>query len=100
MRILICNWKDLKHPQAGGAEFVTETAARHWAAAGHDVTLFCAAVAGQPEREVVEGVEIIRRGGRLSVYFRAMQYWNREGYLRHDLVIDEINTLPFFTPLY
>lgn len=100
MRILILNWKDLKHPQAGGAEFITETAARHWAAAGHDVTLFAAAVAGQPERETVEGVKVIRRGGRLSVYFKAMQYWNRGGYLKHDLVIDEINTLPFFTPLY
>lgn len=100
MRILIFNWKDLKHPQAGGAEFITETAARHWAGAGHEVTLFTALVEGQPDRAIVEGVEIIRRGGRLGVYWQAYLYWKREGYLKHDLVIDEINTVPFFTPLY
>lgn len=100
MRILILNWKDLKHPLAGGAEFVTETAARHWATTGHAVTLFTAAVEGQPERETVQGVQIIRRGGRLGVYWAAYRYWQIEGYLKHDLVIDEINTLPFFTPLY
>ncbi len=100
MNILILNWKDLKHPKAGGAEFVTESAARLWVKWGHEVTLFAAHVDGQPEREVVDGVQIIRRGNRFTVYWQAYQYWKHEGWQQHELVIDEINTIPFFTPLY
>jgi len=100
VRILLLNWKDLKHPKAGGAEFITESAAREWVKAGHEVTLFCAAIANQPERETVEGVSIIRRGSQFGVYYQAYRYWKTEGWAKHDLVIDEINTIPFFTPLY
>ena len=100
MNILILNWKDRKHPKAGGAEFVTEAAAQAWVKTGHSVTLFCASVAGQPERETVDGVKIIRRGSRFSVYWQAYRYWKTEGWKIHELVIDEINTVPFFTPLY
>ena len=47
MRIIVCNWKDLTHPNAGGAEVYTELIARRWAAWGHDVTLLCASVDGR-----------------------------------------------------
>ena len=43
MRILILTWRDLAHPQAGGAEVYTEQVARRWVADGHDVTLFATA---------------------------------------------------------
>ena len=42
MRILICNWKDRRHPAAGGAEVYTDECARRWSALGHTVTLFLA----------------------------------------------------------
>lgn len=68
MRILFYNWRDLAHPAAGGAEVWTEMVARHLVSKGHEVTLFCASVKDRLHREVVEGVTIVRRGGRLSVY--------------------------------
>ena len=95
MRILICNWKDLRHPRAGGAEVYTHEIARRWVAAGHAVTLFCAAVAGVPETEDVDGVRIVRRGGRFGVYRAARDYYRRSGRGQFDLVIDEVNTRPF-----
>ena len=98
MRILIFNWKDTSHPLAGGAEEFTEQVARSLVGRGHAVTLFAAAVEGKPEREVVEGVEIVRRGGRLGVYPAARRFWSREGRGSYDVVIDEINTRPFLTP--
>jgi hypothetical protein len=79
MRILILNWKDLAHPAAGGAEVFTEQVARELVARGHSVTLFVAAVAGRPSREVVERVEIVRFGGRLGVYRAARRFWSKEG---------------------
>lgn len=98
MRILILNWKDLSHPAAGGAEVLTEEVARSLVGRGHKVSLFAAAIDGRPEREVVEGVEIIRRGSRLGVYRAARRFWRTEGRGAYDVVIDEINTRPFLSP--
>lgn len=98
MRILILNWKDLAHPAAGGAEVFTEEVARALVGRGHSVTLFVAAVDGRPSRERVEGVDVVRRGGRLGVYRAARRFWSREGRGSYDVVMDEINTRPFMTP--
>jgi glycosyltransferase involved in cell wall biosynthesis len=98
VRILILNWKDLAHPAAGGAEVLTEEVARSLVTKGHAVKLFAAAVAGRPERETVDGVEIVRRGSRLGVYRAARRFWSEEGAGRFDVVVDEINTRPFLTP--
>jgi len=100
MRLLIFNWKDLAHPAAGGAEVFTEQVARQLVARGHDVTLFCAAVAGRAEREVVSGVKIVRRGSRFGVYREARRFWREQGDAAFDVVLDEVNTRPFMTPKY
>ena len=71
LRILVFNWRDLAHPRAGGAEVHLQSVAREWVKCGHEVTIFCAAVDGRPAREFVDGVQIIRRGGRLGVYRQA-----------------------------
>jgi glycosyltransferase involved in cell wall biosynthesis len=98
VRILIFNWKDLAHPAAGGAEVFTEEVARALVARGHDVTLFAAAVQGRPEREIVGGVRIVRRGGRTGVYSAARRFWFGQTPDSYDVVVDEINTRPFMTP--
>lgn len=98
MRILIFNWKDRANPLAGGAEVFTEGVAQALVARGHEVTLFAAAVAGRPAREDVEGVEIVRAGGRLGVYRKARLFWKGQPSGRFDVVVDEINTRPFLTP--
>lgn len=100
MRILILNWKDLAHSRAGGAEVYLEEIARRWAAGGHEVTLFCAAVDGRSADEVVEGVRILRRGGRFGVYREARRYYENEGRGSHDVVLDGVNTRPFHTPRF
>jgi len=98
MRVLILNWKDLAHPAAGGAEVFTEEVARALVRRGHQVTLFAAAVAGRPERELVEAVQVVRRGSRTGVYRAARRFWAEQGGAGFDVVVDEINTRPFLTP--
>jgi glycosyltransferase involved in cell wall biosynthesis len=98
VRILVFNWKDLAHPLAGGAEVFTEEVARALVRRGHSVTIFASAVAGEPKRETVEGVEIVRRGGRLGVYRAAKRFWSEQEEGWYDVVVDEINTRPFLTP--
>ena len=100
MRILICNWKDPAHRAAGGAEVFTWEIARRWAADGHDVTLFASAVDGAPAREELDGISVVRAGGRLGVYRAARRFYQREGRGRFDVVLDEVNTRPFGCPLY
>jgi glycosyltransferase involved in cell wall biosynthesis len=99
IRILIFNWRYLGHPQAGGAEFWTQRAAEELVALGHSVTVFTPTVDGLPRDEVINGIEVIRRGGTLSVYREAKRYLrNCRG--RFDFVIDEVNTRPFFVHRY
>lgn len=97
MKILILTWRDLAHPAAGGAEVYTEQVAANWAARGIEVTVLAARVAGRPHREWVNGYQVVRVGGRFTVYRKARRWWHlvgqHEGY---DLVIDMINTVPFF----
>ncbi|AEV85686.1 Glycogen synthase [Actinoplanes sp. SE50] len=95
MRILILNWRDLSHPASGGAEVYTEQVLRRWAAAGHQVTLFAAAVAGRPADEIRDGYRIVRAGSRFTVYREARRWWQRHGRGRFDVVVDETNTVPF-----
>ncbi len=97
-RILVFNWRDLAHPRAGGAEVYIHAVAGEWIASGHDVTLFCASVEGHPEEEDIDGLHVVRRGGRFGVYREARRFYEREGRGRFDLVVDEVNTRPFLTP--
>jgi glycosyltransferase involved in cell wall biosynthesis/O-antigen/teichoic acid export membrane protein len=98
LRILILNWRDITHPQAGGAEVYTHNIANEWVKQGYSVTLFCSAVEGRPAFEDFDGLHIIRRGTRHGVYREAKRFYIREGRGNFDLVIDEVNTRPFGAP--
>jgi glycosyltransferase involved in cell wall biosynthesis/O-antigen/teichoic acid export membrane protein len=100
LRILAYNWRDLAHPRAGGAEVYLQSVAREWVKRGHEVTVFCGAVAGSPAEELVDGVRILRRGGRIGVYRDARRYWRRDGDGQYDLVVDCVNTRPFLCPRF
>ena len=64
MKILVINWQDIRNPLAGGAEVQFHEVFRRIAAAGHSVTLYCSLFEGALNEEVLDGIRIIRRGGR------------------------------------
>ena len=101
LKILWMNWRDIKNPDAGGAEVFTHEVAKRLAAQGHQVTLFTSEFPGSKREEIMDGVEVIRSGGKYTVYLNAKKHYrkvfSREDY---DLVIDEINTRPFLTPKF
>jgi glycosyltransferase involved in cell wall biosynthesis len=99
LNLLWLNWRDIKNPDAGGAELFTYEVARRFVRRGWNVTLFTSAFGSAPPEEVFEGIEIIRKGGSLQVYGRAKDYCKSHAY-DFDLVIDEINTRPFMTPRF
>jgi len=99
-RILILNWRDMRHPRAGGAENMTHKMARQWVSWGHRVTQFCAAFPGGAAQETIDGVDIVRRGNQFTVHWEAYRHYARLFRGRYDLIIDEVNTIPFWAPLY
>ena len=101
MKILALNWNDLKNPFAGGAEVHLEELLRRLVMYGHDVTLFCSGFPGGVAEETVEGVRIIRRGSRLNFNLVAPFHLRKLVQREHfDLLIEDINKIPFYTPLY
>jgi glycosyltransferase involved in cell wall biosynthesis len=101
LRILMFNWRCWLNPEMGGAEVFTHEILRRWVEIGHEATLFTSRFKNCKAEEVVDGVRIVREGGRYSAYLKAREcyrkFFSKEGY---EIVIDEINTVPFFTPKF
>lgn len=97
MRILILNWRDVRSPRAGGAEVVTHEVSRRLVGAGHEVTQFVARPDGLLPHEEVDGVTVVRRGSELTTRLAAPRFARRVAW---DVVVEEINTLPYFAPLW
>lgn len=101
MRILALNWNDLSNPFAGGAEVHLEELLRRLVRYGHEVTLFCSGYQSCLPEETIEGIRIIRRGNRYNFNLIApfhLRRLAREN--RFDILVEDINKIPFYTPLY
>jgi glycosyltransferase involved in cell wall biosynthesis len=99
LRILILNWRDIKNPEAGGAETYIHNVAKRLVKEGNELTLFTAKFKNARSEEEIDGVKIVRQGDKSTVYLKARTFF-RKVKNKTDLVIDSINTVPFFTPLY
>ncbi len=101
MKILIFSWKDIKTPFAGGAEVYTYEICKRLVKKGHDITLVTPRFPNCSNSEIIDGIKIIRYGGKYSLYFKAKDYYRK--YLEKenfDIIIDQVNTVPFFTTSY
>ncbi len=100
-RILFINWRDIRNPEAGGAEVHLHEISRRIAALGHSVTLLASRFAGAAEEEVIDGVRVIRCGGKFTFNFHVVGAFRRLASERpFDVVVDDINKIPFYTPLF
>ena len=101
LKVLLFNWRCWLNPAMGGAEVFTREILTRWVKAGHDVTLFTSEFPSCSREEVLDGVRVVRSGGRFGVYGEAKkayaQRFRGEGF---DVVVDEINTHPFFAPKF
>jgi glycosyltransferase involved in cell wall biosynthesis len=94
MKILVVNWQDIRNPNAGGAEVHLHEVFSRIARAGHEVTLYCSSYPGAAQEETVDGIHVIREGGRYLFNFRPlrayMQRFRRAGF---DVIVDDLNKL-------
>ena len=100
-RILVINWQDITHPQAGGAEVHLHEIFKRLVQRGHAVTVLCSHYPGARKTETIDGIEIVRTGGRNWFnYVVPTQYRKLCRTRTFDVVLDDINKIPFFTPLF
>jgi len=100
IRILIFNRKDFTSPYAGGSETHLYEVARRLIKKGHDVTLFCTRYKEAKSYEIIDGIKIFRKGNDYTLYFHAFVTYLMKLRKECDIILDDINVLPFFTPLY
>jgi glycosyltransferase involved in cell wall biosynthesis len=100
VHILILNWRCPRNPKAGGAELVTHEIAKRLVAQGNYVEWFAASFPGAPAEDYIDGVRVLRAGRQWTVHWAAYRHYRRKLIGRFDVVIDQVNTIPFFTPLW
>lgn len=98
-RLLLINWRDINNPEAGGAEIYYHEIFKRLAVKGFSVTVLSHHFPGAARKEEVESTTILRRGGKYLFNFQIVPWllFNRR---RYDLIIEDLNKIPFFTPLY
>ncbi|OGS35715.1 MAG: hypothetical protein A2293_03925 [Elusimicrobia bacterium RIFOXYB2_FULL_49_7] len=98
-KILLVNWRDIKNPEAGGAEIYYHEIFKRLAKADYAVTVLSHGFSGAPAQEIVEETHIIRIGSRSLFNFSAMIFIKRHE-TEFDLIIEDLNKIPFYTPLF
>lgn len=110
MNIVLISWKDIKNPQAGGAEILTHEIAKRAVKKGHKVTILSGLFPHGKKEAILDGVKIIR-----PTYFHPTQataYFNWPLFLikvaqtvkkietKTDIIVDQVHGLPSFAALY
>jgi glycosyltransferase involved in cell wall biosynthesis len=67
---------------------------------GDYVEWFSSTFPGAPRQELIDGVRIVRGGRQWTVHWQAFKHYRRRLRDQFDVIIDETNTIPFFTPLW
>ena len=62
MNIVAVNWRDMRDPEAGGAEIHLHEILRRMVEKGHQVTWFSCRFEGAPAIDSYDGIDVIRRG--------------------------------------
>lgn len=97
MNILWLTWKDGGHPTKGGAEVVLMELSKRLVRDGHGVTLLTCGYPDAPREEEQQGITILRVGtNRYMHSFQALAYYLRHLRNKFDIVIEVVNTAPYF----
>lgn len=101
MRILVLNWQDHENPQAGGAELHLREIFRRIVARGNEVDLLCSSWRNAPQRVNLDGIDVHRTGTRQTYPFVVRHYYEKHlAGNNYDVVIEDLNKVPLFTPLW
>jgi glycosyltransferase involved in cell wall biosynthesis len=105
MEILWVSWKDITHPDAGGAEIVGEHHAQAWIAAGHTVHWVSTGYKNSPKNLIKDRITYEHIGKKwfvytglfhLIIFLKYITQWRNQ----YDFIVDEYHGVPTGMPLY
>ena len=101
MKILVVNWRCIKNPEAGGAEVHLHEIFKRVVNKGHEVTLVAHGFKGAPDKEVIDGIKVIRHGNRY-LFDKQFRRFYKSKLINEDfdLIVDDISKIPLGTPKY
>jgi len=99
-RIHVLGWRDFADRDAGGSERHAHEFMTRFANAGLEVTHRTSAAVGLPASERRSGYDVVRRGGRVTLFPRAVasEMVHRMG--GYDALIEIWNAVPFMSPVW
>jgi len=101
VNLLAFNWRDPRHPEAGGAELHLFEILRRCVRDGDRVVWLAERFPGAAAEDRIEGIEIHRAGSWYNAHLAlGSLYRRRFRGERFDLVLEDINKVPFYTPLF
>ena len=98
VRFLMLNWRDPQNPLAGGAERVTHAYLQGLVERGHEVTWFANAFDGCNAEESIDGIRVLRAGGKFTSWTKARKWYLEQK--PFDLVIDQHHGIPWYAPVW
>ena len=99
-RVHVLAWRDFDDPEAGGSEDHANEFMTRWQEAGLSVLHRTSRAVGLPAESVRNGYDVVRRGGRYSVFPRVMfgELTGRMG--RYDALVEIWNGVPWMSPVW
>jgi glycosyltransferase involved in cell wall biosynthesis len=101
MKILAVNWRDIKNPEAGGAEIHLHEISKRLGAKGYEVFLISSKYKGCRHLEILNGIRIIRIGNKYLFNFAFIWYYlaklRKEDF---DVIIDDVSKIPLCISYY
>ncbi len=100
-KILHVEYRDYIHPEAGGAEVVLREVYRRLSQQGHQVDYLTSLYPGASPEEMMDGARMIRTGNKWNFNWAAPNFYRRHLQdNQYDIIIEGIDKIPFFFPLY
>ncbi|MBD3179710.1 MAG: glycosyltransferase [Candidatus Latescibacteria bacterium] len=101
LKILAINWRDMENPEAGGAEVHLHEILKHLGGWGHEVAQISARFRGGEREKEIDGVRVMRTGHWFDANFSLPLFARKHlQSTRYDVILEDINKIPFFMPLY
>ncbi|MEY3618493.1 MAG: hypothetical protein RL726_1191 [Actinomycetota bacterium] len=99
-RVHVLAWRDLDDREAGGSENHADEFMRRWQEAGLSVLHRTSLAVGRPRVDRRNGYDVVRRGGRMSVFPRVAvsETLGRMG--PYDALVEIWNGVPWLSPVW
>ena len=95
MKIAVLNFRNIGHPDKGGAEIFLENLCAEWLSLGHEISFFSPKHPLAEKKKYNKKINYFEIGNRITTYFLIRKTLLR---LEFDLVIDSVNVRGFNTP--